>query len=456
MKEAGEKIKKLEKELTGTLGAEWVLREGNSLVVRPRTAEEVAAILQKANKAGTPVRPKGGGTGWWSSTRPPEGGILLHLTRMNEVTTVDEDVMTVTAEAGITFDKLDEVLASKGYRIVLFPESGKIATLGGHIQTWGTAPHSSSVFEDQATQILGLKVVLPTGEILPTGTGAFTTARGHFARRFFPADLTGLFLGSEGAFGVIVQASLKIHRRPEVILMRIAGFREAPPLIRLLRRLQEGQRGGGLSTLVEQRLVPKEMMVTAIPRLKDSLGGEIRHLLVLRAEGDRDDAERHMAKACAFAVEEGGEIAEDEIPEWWSGRFVVQAASLGKGQKIMIVAFAPFGCLQEAFSLTEKFGQKHNLKLGLIGYPFGGPVLLAHAVIPWDAAKPEAREKALAQAREYMEALVRIGCVPHRVGTDFLPIMVEKLDPGYYEFVKRIKRMLDPNGIMNPGVLVPA
>jgi glycolate oxidase len=456
MKEGAAKIKKLEKELAGTLGPEWVSREGDSLVVRPRTAKEVATILQKANKTGTPVRPKGGGTGWWSSTRPPEGGILLHLTRMNEVISVDEDVMAVTAEAGITFEKLDEALASKGYRVVLFPESGKVATLGGHIQTWGTAPHSSSVFEDQSTQILGMKVVLPTGKILPTGTGAFTTARGHFARRFFPADLTGLFLGSEGAFGVIVEAALKIHRRPEVILMRIVGFKEAPPLIRLLRRLQEGQRGGGLSTLVEQRIVPREMMVTAIPRLEASIAREVQHLLVLRAEGDRDDAERHMAKACTIAVEEGGKIAEDEIPEWWSGRFVVQAASLGKGQKIMIVAFAPFGCLQEAFSLTEKFGQKHNLKLGLIGYPFGGPVLLAHAVIPWDAAKAETREKALAQAREFMEGLVRIGCVPHRVGTDFLPIMVEKLDPEYYEFVKRIKRMLDPKGIMNPGVIVPA
>jgi FAD/FMN-containing dehydrogenase len=377
------------------------------------------------------------------------------MTRMNEVIAVDEDVMTVTAEAGITFEKLDEALASKGYRVVLFPESGKVATLGGHIQTWGTAPHSSSVFEDQATQILGMKVVLPTGKILPTGTGAFTTARGHFARRFFPADLTGLFLGSEGAFGVIVEAALKIHRRPEVILMRIAGFKETAPLIRLLRRLQEGQRGGGLATLVEQRTVPREMMVTAIPRLETSITREVRQLLVLRAEGDRDDAERHMARACAIAVEEGGEIAKDEIPEWWSGRFVVQAASLGKGQKIMIVAFAPFGRLPEAFSFTEKFNQKHNLKLGLVGYPFGGPVLLAHAILPWDGTQPKSREKALAQAREFMEGLVQIGCVPHRVGTDFLPIMVEKLDPGYYEFVRRIKKMLDPKGIMNPGVIVP-
>jgi FAD/FMN-containing dehydrogenase len=76
--------------------------------------------------------------------------------------------------------------------------------------------------------------------------------------------------------------------------------------------------------------------------------------------------------------------------------------------------------------------------------------------IPWDAVKPESREKALAQAREFMEALVRIGCVPHRVGTDFLPVLAKNLDPGYDEFVKRIKAMLDPNGIMNPGVLVPA
>jgi hypothetical protein len=129
--------------------------------------------------------------------------------------------------------------------------------MGGHLQTWGTAPHSSSIYEDQATQLLGLKVVLPTGEILPTGTGAFVPAGRHFARRFFPADLTGLFLGSEGSFGVIVEAALKIHRQPEALLMRVVGFRDPLPITRLLRRIQEAQRGGGLATLVEQRVAPR-------------------------------------------------------------------------------------------------------------------------------------------------------------------------------------------------------
>ncbi len=456
MKESTEKINRLQGELAGIVGADWVSKRGTSLVVQPRTAEEIASVLRTANQTATPVRPRGGGTGWWSSTRPPEGGILLNVTRMNEVIAVDEDLMTVTAEAGIAFEKLDEALGSKGYRIVLFPESGRVATLGGHIQTWGTAPHSSTVFEDQATQLLGMRVVLPTGEIIPTGTGAVTTAGGDFARRFFPADLTGLFLGSEGAFGVITQATLKIHRRPETILMRIIGFRRTEPLIRLLRRLQNGQRGGGLSTLVEQRIIPREMITAAIPRLETTLPREAPYFIVLRAEGDRADAERHMAQACAFGVEEGGEISEDDIPEWWSGRYFVQAASLGKGGKIMIVAFTPFGRLQEAFALAEDFGNRHNLTLRLVGYPFGGPVLLAHALVPWNPAQPGSRDKALVLAREFMEALLRIGCVTHRVGSDFLPVLVEKLDPAYYDFVKRIKRVLDPNGIMNPGVLVPA
>ena len=120
----------------------------------------------------------------------------------------------------------------------------------------------------------------------------------------------------------------------------------------------------------------------------------------------------------------------------------------------MIVAMVPFGRMAEAYSIVEAFGEKHGLSLKLRGYPFGGPVLLAHASISWEAARPESREEALARARELMDALIGIGAVPHRVGTDFLPVLVEKLDPAYYGFVKRIKKMLDPKGIMNPGVIV--
>ena len=426
------------------------------MIVQPGTTQEVAAVLRAANRTGTPVRPRGGGTGWWSSTRPPADGILLLLARMNHVLAIDEDSMTVHVEAGITFCELEEKLAPGGYRIMIFPESGRTATLGGHIQTWGTSPHTSSVFEDQATQTVGLKVVMPTGEIVPTGTGAVTTAAGHFGRRFFPADLSGLFFGSEGAFGVVTEAALKIYKQPEASLTRVAGFPDAQAAIGVLRKFQEAQRGGGIATLIEQRLVPREMLLATIPRLGDSFPAVLKMLLVLRAEGDTADVERHMAKACDLSRAGGGTVSEEDLPEWWEGRFgSFPAAGLGKGPRVLIVAMVPFGRAAEAFSIADTLGEKFGLNLKLRGYPFGGPVLLAHASIPWEGTGPEGREKALAQARETMEALMRIGAVPHRVGTDFLPLLAEKLDPGYDAFVKRIKKMLDPNGIMNPGVIVP-
>ena len=451
MGNSAEKIDRLQAEFSECIGAKWVSRHDTSLILKPRTTEEVAAILKTANRTATPVRPKGGGTGWWSSTQPPADGILLQLTRMNEVLTIDEAVMTVTVEAGITFSKLEEALGSKGYRLMIFPESGKTATMGGHIQTWGTSPHTSSVFEDQATQLVGLKAVLPTGETVPTGAGALATATGHFGRRFFPADLTGIFIGSEGAFGIITEASLKIYRQPEVSLTKIACFPDIQAAVDTLQSFQRAQRSGGISTLVEQRLVPKEMLIAAIPRLKGSIPEMCPFLLVLRTEGDRSDAQRHMARACHLCREQGGKVAvQDDLPEWWAGRFgSFPAAALGKGQRIMIVAMVPFDRVVEAFSIAEAFGKTHGLSLKLRGYPFGGPVLLAHASISWEAARPESREKALAQARDLMDALMQIGAVPHRVGTDFLPVLTEKLDPGYLDFIKRMKAMLDPNGIMN-------
>ena len=162
-----------------------------------------------------------------------------------------------------------------------------------------------------------------------------------------------------------------------------------------------------------------------------------------------------MAKACALSRDQGGKVVEDDLPEWWAGRFgSFPAAGLGKGPRIMIVAMVPFGRMAEASSIIEVFGEKHGLSLKLRGYPFGGPVFLAHASISWEAARPESRGEALARAQELMDALLGIGAVPHRVGSDFLPVLIEKLDPAYYGFVKRIKTMLDPKGIMNPGVIV--
>lgn len=444
----------LNKVLARIVGEEWIVREKSYLKVSPRTSEEVSQILKMANKIKSPVTPRGGGTGWWSKSRPRAGGILMDMTRMNEVLVIDEDTLTVTVEAGISFTKLEAKISEKGYRLVIFPESGRTATVGGHIETWGTSPYASSGFEDQATQIVSLKVVLPTGEIVPTGSGAVKSAAGNFARRFFPADLTGLFIGAEGAFGIITEATLKMHKWPEAIITRMIGFRELGGPVSVLREFQETQRKGGLLTIGEQRLMQREMLIAVIPRIKELISEDLIFFLTIRGDGDAVDVKHHIDQACAIARKQGGIVIEDEFPEWWEGRYKLISGAI-KGPRIMLVAMVPMGKFLEASELTKKFGQEHGIKIAMLGYPISGPIMLAHAIIPVGGPNASERKKALALARKLMDALMDIGGVPHRVGTDFLPVITKRLDSAYYDLIKKIKRVLDPKGIMNPDLVIP-
>ncbi|MDW7739022.1 MAG: FAD-binding oxidoreductase [Bacillota bacterium] len=446
---------KAAEELRKILHSDQIVSTDNSLIIKPGSAEDVSAVLKVANRTKTPVRPKGGGSGWWSSTKPPENGILLQMTAMDKIIKIDEDLLTVTAQAGITYSALEKALSEKGFQVKIFPESSRMATLGGHIQTWGTSPYSSSFYEDQSTQLLGLKVVLPTGEIISTGSGAVPTSPGQYHRRFFPADLTGLFTGSEGAFGVITEVTLKIHHNPESIITRVIGFRETDKAVSLMTRLQNSQRSGEILTLVEQRWVSRQVVIDVVPRMADRLPENINIYLVVRTEGSKKDAAEHMEQVSEVCREVGEQMFQEEIPEWWEGKYDKSAAALvGKGPRVMIVAMTPFKLIPRVLSIIEQYSADYNLDLKLFGYPFGGPVFLAHTVFPWVAGKPETRETAQHQARTVMKELIEIGCVPHRVGSDFLPVINDMLDPEYRQFIRKLKEMLDPNGIMNPGVVV--
>ena len=450
----GKETDKLFKALARIAGDAAAVKEKSYLKVSPRTSEEVSQILKVANRTRCPVIPRGAGTGWWSKSRPGAGGILLDMTRMNEVLAINEDALTVTTEAGISFTQLESKIAEKGYRIVIFPESGRTATVGGHIETWGTSPYSSSGFEDQATQIVALKVVLPTGEIVPTGTGAVKGAAGNFARRFFPADLTGLFIGAEGAFGVITEATLKLHKWPEAMATRMIGFRYMAGAVKALREFQETQRKGGLLTIAEQRLMQREMLLAVMPRVKGLVADDMIFFLIIRGEGDAADVKHHLTQSCAIATNQGGTVIEGEFPEWWEGRYKLVAGAL-KGPRIMLVAMVPLGKFIEASNLAEKISEEHGLKIALRGYPMSGPIMLAHATVPVMGSAASERKKALTLARKLMEAIMDLGGVPHRVGTDFLPVITKRLDPSYYDLIRRIKKMLDPKGIMNPGLVIP-
>ena len=100
-------------------------------------------------------------------------------------------------------------------------------------------------------------------------------------------------------------------------------------------------------------------------------------------------------------------------------------------------------------------GKSIGIQLSFLGYPISGPIILAHAIIAAEHPAIKTRTRALSQGRKLMEAMMKMGCVPHRVGTDFLPLVAKRLSPEYYGLVKKIKKLLDPRGVLRPEIIEP-
>ncbi|HJX24119.1 MAG TPA: FAD-binding oxidoreductase, partial [Candidatus Bathyarchaeia archaeon] len=193
------------------------------IVVRPGSTEEVSEIVRLANREKIPVTIRGGGSSTSGGCLAYQGDILLDTLRMNKIVEIDEDCMTVTVESGVTFGKLESELDKGGWMVGVMPEGGLPGTIAGNIAIPGLG-FFSSTYGCQGDQVIGLKVVLPTGEILSTGSRGYPNSGGQFWRYVYGPDLSGLFIGSEGTLGIIVEATLKIYRKPEAMEFEKLSF----------------------------------------------------------------------------------------------------------------------------------------------------------------------------------------------------------------------------------------
>ena len=187
-----------------------------AFVVRPGSIEEIVEVVRVANEYGIPISPRGGGSAQEGGCQS-EGGIVLETLRLNQILDIDEDTGTVTVQSGITFVKLMSELEKRGWKIGIAPSGAMAGTPGAHVSRpgvgWGNIKYVS-----QGDQVIGLKVVLPTGDVVRTGTAANPNADAFFRYGLGP-DLAGLFIGAEGAFGVVTEVTLRMYPWPEKIYL---------------------------------------------------------------------------------------------------------------------------------------------------------------------------------------------------------------------------------------------
>ena len=183
-------------------------------VVFPRTAEHVAALVKLANREGIPFVARGAGTGLSGGCLPSEGGLVISLMRMNRVLEVDYENQMAVVEPGVVNLHLSWAVGPQGFYYAPDPSSQQACTIGGNIANNSGGPHTLK-YGVTTNHVLGLEVVLPDGELLWLG-GKTRDAQGY--------DLLGLFVGSEGTFGIATKIVVRILKKPQAVKTVLAVF----------------------------------------------------------------------------------------------------------------------------------------------------------------------------------------------------------------------------------------
>ena len=401
-------------------------------VVRPGTTEEIAAIMQLTTDLKIPVSPRGGGSAQEGGCQS-EGGIVLETLRLDRIIEIDEDTGTVTVEAGITFGKLMTELEEQGWKIGIAPSGALAGTVGAHLSRpgvgWGNIKYVS-----QGEQVVGVKAVLPTGDVMETGTAANPAADSFFRYALGP-DLAGLFIGAEGAFGIVTEATLRMYPWPDRIYLERYIGTDLGEAIDVFREI-------ALHNLV---------CYISVPVIKPDMV-----LFDVNVEGDVAEVDHNIEKIRAIiSAYDSVRFEGPEAPQaFWDYRWFNTGEEFKQGVAGAVNYFLPFEKLEEATYAMREIIERHDIK-EYAQQMFPEPTGSEHVSLLFH--HPDDREeyvKIQGALAEMMDRALALGGAPYSKGRQWGPHLERHLgDTGYWRALKTLKRALDPNHIMNPGVL---
>ncbi len=416
-------------------------------IVHPGSAEEISEIMLIANKYQLPVVPWGGGSGTQGGALPMFGGILLDTKRMDRILEIDEKSLTVTAEAGIIGQQLEWALNEKGLTLPHYPASANCATLGGYLAPRGTGTISTK-YGKAEDMVLRMQVVLPTGEIIRTP---------HVPQHAAGPDWFRLWLGAEGTFGIITEATMQVDYMPATRLLRALLFDD------LGNALEAGRQ------IMTRRLNPMVIRLydpaSTASRIKAILGYEYEGAyMVMGFDGDEDLAGLQEQKAMEICTALGSrDLGREPGEKWWNHRydFYYPPRSLKLpwmyGTTETITTYDRIEKLYWAEkNAVEQTYSDWNVKfIGHFSHWFHwGVMLYCRFVI--EEPPEDAQEALRLHNRVWNTAMTAVmengGMINehHGVGLKLGRFMRRQYGDSW-PFLLRLKDMIDPNGIMNPG-----
>ena len=409
-------------------------------VVFPQSRDEVVEILRFANERGVPIVPFGEGSSLEAHTIPVQGGISLDLGRMDGILEIRPDDFVARVQPGVTHGKLNAALEEHG---LFFPvDPGWDASIGGMAGTnaSGTNAVRYGVMRDQ---VLGLEVVLADGTVMRTGGMAMKSSAGY--------HLPGLFVGSEGTLGVFTEVTLRIYPIPEHILAARATFPDIEAAGEAVGAMMRTGMQVGRVELVDARTIG------AVNAFKDT-DYAVAPTLFLEFSGSEAGVARDVETARAIADARGCEGFEFEVDragreKLWEARHDAALAiiDLNPDKKPMTTdVCVPLSDLPGALRHARESIEAAGFDGAILGHVGDGNY---HAVFPVDADDAEELGRAKAVNEDIVDyALARGGTCTgeHGIGSGKIEDL-QKEHGDSLPFMRGIKRLADPNGIMNPG-----
>ncbi len=422
-------------------------------VVRPKTVQEVADILKVANHYKIDITVRSGGSSLQGEVIPHPDGLVIEMMRFKEIT-LFEDLRSVRVGAGVTYGELDKFLSKQGLWIPVTPESALGCTVAGNTSVNGAGP-GSSLYGCTGDLILGLEVVLPNSEVIQTGTEASPYSPGPFLRYAFGSDITGLFIGSLGALGVITSVSLKVFKRMEYFYYNTYGFDSHEAAERFLIELRNWDVNVLFASIYEGPVLELFMEMLGDEYGIPPMEWPYRTVSLSIGRTREDMMQSDAAKTDQICEELGGTIINvKELPIGeWDGRlwtFVRACYAHGWHWRTLYHHQTPTNSHRSVEEITKVMD-----KYGFLGHTAG--FLTDHAStnmyphLYFDPVDPEDEKKIVDAHDELAVTLFKTGAVPFKLA----PFWKDKMEgtETYMEFLERLKNAIDPNGIMNKGVL---
>ncbi|ASS90044.1 FAD-binding oxidoreductase [Aeribacillus pallidus] len=417
------------------------------VVIQTKSVEELASLVKLANREKIPVYPRGQATSLSGGPLPVKGGMVLDLSVLDDVLEIHEEDLIAVVSPGVLTADIHKAAEKKGLMYPPDPSSSHVSTIGGNLAENSGGPRGLK-YGVTKDYVIGLEVITPEGEIIHTGGRTVKNVTGY--------DLTKLIVGSEGTLGIITKAILRLLPKPPASETIMAVFDSLVDA------------GSAISKILSSGILPAKMelmdqaSIVAVENYEPlGLPVDAEAIILIELDGHPlalKDEIKQAAELCYLVGARAVRIPKNEAEkkEIWKARKLVSPAIVRiKPTKISEDATVPRSKIPQMCARLQEIRDKYNVHLVVFGHAGDGNL---HPNIICDKNDKEEMRRVEQAVAEIFTAAVELGGTlsgEHGIGTMKAPFMEMELGPVGLDMMKRIKKVWDPNNIMNPGKIFP-